>query len=340
MELFEEPKGKKRWHYLKDTAMIGLLITVAISTFQIYQASRQTKQLSTSLQYLDNVEKALTTHFLGAFPGYISEINNLLQSFKENNSSYQNDTIVIFEDVLHYGIMSSTGEFIKMNKLLLELAEGGCHIVIAYYDPNPGRSVIFKRMVEDELISPTNLALMRDEISLNWKENRDKIDTFREKYFDLSRKHSSETIKAYEEKVSSYRQSIYSDNLPTKTSLDKEMATLCMELDSVKQYYMGDSKRDVMSITFNDFVNMYRSFDILLKKHYMRNERSNFIELIEMNEYMPMSCWLVRDKAILAFPSKYSSDEMGFESQDNAFVDYIHTMLFGVRSMNKNKDME
>ena len=338
MEPADNEKRKKGWHYLKDTAIMGLLVTIAISTFQIYQATRQTRQLSTSLQYLDNVEKALTTHFLGAFPGYISEINNLLQSFKDNNYSYQNDTIVIFEDVLYYGIMSSTEEFIKMNKLLLELAEGGCHIVIAYYNPSE-YSPIFKRMVADELITPSNLALMREEISSNWMENRDKIDTFREKYFDLSRKQSTETIKQFEKKVSSYRKNIYTDKLPAKTSLDKEMISLCLELDSIKLYYMGDSERDIMSVTFNDFVNMYRSFDITLKHHYMRNERSNFIELIEMNEYMTMSCWLVRDKAILAFPSKYASDEIGFESQDNAFVDYIHTMLYGVRSKTKNKNI-
>ena len=177
---------------------------------------------------------------------------------------------------------------------------------------------------------------MREEVSSNWKEYRDKIDTFREKYYDLSRKHSPETRKAFEEKVLSYRKSIYSDKLPSKTSLDKEMVSLCMELDSIKHYYMGDSNKDIMSIKFNDFANMYRSFDMHLKQHYERNERSNFIELIEMNETMTMSCWLVRDKAILAFPSKYASDEIGFESQDNAFVNYIHTMLDGVRSSTKN----
>ena len=51
-----------------------------------------------------------------------------------------------------------------------------------------------------------------------------------------------------------------------------------------------------------------------------------------MNEYLTMSCWLVRDKTVLAFPSKYATEEIGFISQDKAFVDYIHTMLVGVRS--------
>ena len=61
-------------------------------------------------------------------------------------------------------------------------------------------------------------------------------------------------------------------------------------------------------------------------------------DLIELKEFLTMSCWLVRDKAILAFPSKYSSEEIGFSSQDKAFVDYIHTMLVGVRSAAKKDE--
>ena len=314
-------------------------MTITISTIQIFQATRQAKQLTTSLQYLDNVEKALTTHFLGAFPGYLSEINNLLQSYQERTDLSHNDTIVIFEDVLYYGIRSSPEEFIQMNRLLLELADQGCHIVIAYY--NPGKhSLVFNMMIQDELITPTYLSQMRKEMSSNWVENRDKIEDFREKYFDLSRKQSPDARKIFEEKVNSYRKKMPTDRFSSNTPLDKEMVSLCMELDSIKQYYMGDSKRDIMSITFKDFSNMYRSFDLQLKQHFLRNERANFIELIEMSEYLTMSCWLVKDKAILAFPSKYATEEIGFESQDNAFVSYIQTMLAGVRANSRNNILE
>lgn len=337
MENTNKNKEKKGWHYFKDTAIIGLLVTVAISTFQIFQATRQTKQLSTSLKYMDNVQKALTTHFLGVFPGYIPEINNLLQSFKDENDNSSNDTIIIFEDVLYYGIVSSPEEFIKMNKLLLELADQGYHIVIAYY--NSGEySPIFKMIVQDELISPENSSRMFEEL-LQLRRGavptRDTLNSLREKYYDLSRKKSHKTIKKYEEKVSAFRKKLYTEKMPTKTPLDKEIVSMCMELDSIKYYYMGDDKKDIMSITFNDFVNMYRGFNNQIKQHFTRNERPNFIELIEMNEYMTMSCWLVKNKAILAFPSKYASDEIGFESQDNAFVNYIQTMLAGVRSNNR-----
>ena len=59
-----------------------------------------------------------------------------------------------------------------------------------------------------------------------------------------------------------------------------------------------------------------------------------------------MSGWLITpvDKkrsvaSILAFPSKYSSDEIGFYSQDELFSAYIMTILQGIRSnVNDNRE--
>ena len=332
MTAFQKLKENKLFRYITNATFVGLFLTVVISTFQIFQANEHTNHLSESLTRLENIEKSVTTHFLGSFPEYINEINNLLEAFQQSNTDMSKDTIIIFEDVLYYGIRSSPNEFIKMNKLLLSLADCGCHIVIAYYAPE--RNPIFKIMVQDELIAPTFYAEMNEAI----ESNRSERETYWEKYFDYTRKATSESMKAYEQKVYAMRQRIYSDLLPTTTPLDKEMIDLCHELDSIKTFYMGDSKKDVMSITFKDFVEMYKSMDLQIKKHYTRNERSNFIELIELKEFLTMSCWLVRDKAILAFPSKYSSQEIGFSSQDNAFVDYIHTMLVGVRSAAKKDE--
>lgn len=351
MDNTNKVQKRKIWRYLKDSAIIGLVITVGISAYQIYQSDGarsnleditdslniQKKQISQSLQTLDKVEKALTTHFLGSFPGYISEINNLLKSYKVTNDTSGKNTIIIFEDVLYYGIRSSPKEFFKMNKRILELADNGCHIVIAYYDPRGNRGYVFTKMVEDELISPYHSAKMREEMASDWKNNRDKINEFREKYFDLSRKQNRSD---YENRVKSYRQKINIDSFPKNTALDKEIALLCMELDSIKHKYMGDENKNIMSIKFKDFLEMYRALDLQLKQHYTRNERTNFIELIEINEYLTMSCWLVGDKAILAFPSKYASEEIGFESQDQAFIKYINTMLYGVRTKVKFKDYE
>jgi hypothetical protein len=326
MKMFKKIKENKIFGYITNATFVGLIISVAIATFQIKQANDHSKSLAESLERIENVEKSVTTHFLGAFPEYISEINRLLEDYQHTYTDLSKDTIVIFEDVLYYGIRSSPNEFIKMNKLLLGLADEGCHIVIAYYAPE--RNPIFKLMVQDELIAPIFYAEMNEKMS----EDRNLRDTYREEYFDRSRKATEESRLRYEKKVADMRTTLFSELLPNVTPLDKEIRDLCRELDSIKHFYMGDAKKDVMSITFNDFAEMYKSMDLQIKKHYVRNERTNFIELIELREFLTMSCWLVRGKAILAFPSKYSSEEIGFSSQDNAFVEYIETMLNGVRS--------
>ena len=71
----------------------------------------------------------------------------------------------------------------------------------------------------------------------------------------------------------------------------------------------------------------------IIVKHYTKYG----FNLVPLDEYLTMSCWMVREenhkgvKTVLAFPSKYSSDEIGFYSQDEAFSKYIGTMLEGVR---------
>jgi hypothetical protein len=48
-----------------------------------------------------------------------------------------------------------------------------------------------------------------------------------------------------------------------------------------------------------------------------------------------MSCWMSivngKESAIFTFPSKDSTDEIGFISQDAAFSKYIQTMLNGMK---------
>lgn len=78
----------------------------------------------------------------------------------------------------------------------------------------------------------------------------------------------------------------------------------------------------------------------------METHKENSIELVTLNEYLTMSCWLVKpahknrsSSANLAFPSKYSNDEIGFYSQDEFFAEYITTILQGVRG-DVDKDKE
>ena len=95
----------------------------------------------------------------------------------------------------------------------------------------------------------------------------------------------------------------------------------------------GRNDEKIIAIPFSDpNYNMYKDMSNAVSDLFGQNEN---IELIPLNENMMMSCWLSdingEEKAIFAFPSKYSTDEIGFISQDASFANYIRTMLEGIK---------
>ena len=99
---------------------------------------------------------------------------------------------------------------------------------------------------------------------------------------------------------------------------------MCIRIDSIKIFYL---RRDEDDITFADYKAMYKAMSEEVTQLYTKYG----FELIPLNDYLMMSCWLAGDKIIFAFPSKYNTDEIGFSSQDPAFSKYVRTMLNGVK---------
>ena len=59
------------------------------------------------------------------------------------------------------------------------------------------------------------------------------------------------------------------------------------------------------------------------------------IKLIPIDDFLSVRGWLVcspknGDKAIIAFPSRYSSSEIGFYTTDESTSEYIRTMQKGI----------
>ena len=104
--------------------------------------------------------------------------------------------------------------------------------------------------------------------------------------------------------------------------------SLFFRIDEVKRKALD---KPIQSITFQDYMDMYQG----ISRELIAAFKAHNIELIGLDEYLVMSCWLNDEKAVLAFPSKYSTDEIGFFSQDPAFSKYIFTMLEGVKSRSK-----
>jgi hypothetical protein len=206
-----------------------------------------------------------------------------------------------------------------MMSRLLELSKTS-HITIVYYDINGS---VFRRMIQEGRIKQEYqglLSLKRDELRQKLKQAGDnnfymKADSIIcEQYLAISR---SDDKDAFEKKVKSYLKPLYDK--------EKDKDSLYFRIDEAKRRAID---KPIQKITFQDYLKMYRGMSQELINVF---EQHN-IELIGINEYLVMSCWLNDENAIFAFPSKYNTDEIGFITQDRVFSVYINTMLEGVRN--------
>lgn len=315
----------RNFKFISNSAIFGLVLTLAIFAYEQYEQSLQTKEIVDNLM---DVQKSISTKYLGLFPDYLNRINDILEDAQAE------DSVIIFEDVLYYGFMSKPDEFKRMYKKLIELSDKNCHITIVYYNP---RSSNFKRMVLDQYVATNytvqmnmerRAALHNSNRKTSPQERRYKDSLICEQYFCKTRLDDPEDFRR---KVKQYIKPI--SKIDGQTGLDLKLETLYSRIDSVKSARLQE---DYDKICLQDFENMYREISNLLSEELA----SYGIELIPINENLPMSCWLVADKAILAFPSKYATDEIGFFSQDPAFSKYIQTMLNGLRGNYTQIDTE
>lgn len=369
-------KGFYKLRLILDSATFALLLSVF---FFLYEMNRSAREKEEVVEELIGIKNNLTTRYLGLFPEYIDNINSLLkESVEHSNNSEERDSVIIFQDVLYYGIRSDAEGFRQMISNILQLADNDCHITIAYYNPE-GRP--FKNMIRDELISidyqkkyisdmddyrkritkyrremrnlPENLTFEEfdenvtrlindnfdnyfDQIAVDELDKKKIIDNLRsyryvdsiisEQYYDSTRladkNRFEENVESHRVKSSLYKNA--SDDVSVKTN------NLLKKLDEVRLYYLDKNYDDIV---YSDFCNMYKEMSNTISDFFAQNEN---IELIPLNENMMMSCWLSDingdEKAIFAFPSKYSTDEIGFISQDASFANYIRTMLKGIKS--------
>lgn len=374
MKKFEGERYKKI-KLLMNSASFALLLSVV---FFIYQTIDSKRDFMGVVDNLMQIENSLSTRYLGIFPEYVNNINGLLEeSIKSRNASDSKDSVVIFEDVLYYGIRSDVEGFKRIMKNLLELSNGGSYITIAYYDPM-GRP--FKQMMFDKLVAEQYQDMYRNEMSTYYSSRRNlmmesaamrtkyKGDSLRimmnallEKHYgDFCKRNSRGTV-TKEKMMRRFNDFSFIDSMVTQrfydstrvsdrnkfaksvdgmlrkiplqrkanTDVEKRINRLCVSLDSVKAHYLN---KNLDLISYTDYVNAYKGLSDLIEKMLSENEN---IEMLRLDETLMMSCWMCNvngsGKAVFAFPSKYSTEEIGFASQDAAFVNYINTMLKGVR---------
>lgn len=329
------------------SAAVAFLFAVICFVYDVYHDSEQDKQLDESINQLKKIEQSLSTRYLGIFPEYIQEIDVLF------NDLDPTDTVVIFEDVLYYGIKSRPAEFRNVNEKLFRHLMNGGPVTVAYYDYKEanGRSMgnIFDKMIMESRISAHNLSALYqkrgDTLEYLRKLGRFGNDviagvdsTLCERYFSATRKDNPlkfrQDIEAY------VKNTLVGENWMKENATPSEIVVdqMCSELDYVKRECIGGEKKPE-DILFDDYMKMYKGMSEVIARYYSKYGAV----LVPMDEYLTMSCWLVKKGnhkgigSVLAFPSKYSTDEIGFYSQDEAFSRYISTMLEGVKDNQKSR---
>ena len=341
--MFEKLKTSKSYKILNSiakSAIFALALSIVLFAFEMYkeveQESLNNQHFIETVRQLDKVRQSLSTRFLGTFPNYLTEINRVFENLQVQ------DTVVIFEDVLYYGIKSRPDEFSYFQQLLIRHSRQGGKVIVAYYNNHPDGmqgpiwNTVFHRMILEGRISSAYVPKIREERAeefrrergdYSWMVRTDSIIT--EKYFMRTCRDNRD---AAENTWKGYLTPIAKDTIQKSTD-DIVVKRVCQQIDSIKQTYLGNGKR-LDDVHFADYKRMYSDMTDCIADFY----RYNGIELIPLNEYLTMSCWLIKPadvnrstEAILAFPSKYASDEIGFYSKDASFADYISKMLEGVR---------
>lgn len=301
---------------VSESASLALFLSIIFFAYEMVENMQESKEMTDNLVKIQN---SLTTKHLGIFPNYLPAINDLF------GEATPGDSIIIFEDVLYYGFRSKPDEFKSYNRHLLELRNGGSHIIVAYYNPE---GIAFHQMVQENRFGSQLAAFQHERNSLlllaknNVNVNVAREDSIlSEKYFELER---AANPRKFERIVHAYLKPIATENDSRERRSDQDIYYTCCKIDAIKEAYLNKKLED---ITFFDFENMFAEITKEIKSLY-----SNYgFECIPLNDNLIMSCWMSGEKMIFAFPSKYNTDEIGFSSQDPAFSKYIRTMLKGVK---------
>lgn len=374
-------RNGRKFRMIIDSATFALLLSIVLFSYEMISSTKETDKIVDNLM---EIQGSLSTRYLGLFPEYIDNINNLLNnSIEQQNKAEVRDSIIIFEDVLYYGILSEPKGFRKMIENLITLTNNGCYVTLAYYDVN---GLPFKHMIRDNLIDYEYQKQYREDInsylerlrklrleSGRWDPNqsREEVD---KKFKKLVNKHFDDFLTLHPERGDSlhllmrninnysfvdsvlsecyYKETCKADidvfyetvksllqPLPQikegKDATSLRVNKLFLDLDAIKQQYMQKPAKD---ISYFDFYNMYKEISLAIISLFKQQPN---IELIPLKESLMMCCWMSsingREQAIFAFPSKYTTDEIGFISQDVAIARYIHTMLKGVKGTHLNK---
>lgn len=139
------------WKYSKlitGSATFALILSIVFFVWETIDSKRDNEKI---VENLMEVQSSLSTRYLGIFPQYIRTTNEMLREALEKKEDFSSDTIVVFEDVLYYGIVSDSEGFMEVNDKLLQLADNGAKVFVVYYKT---QTPLFVNNMREQLFSP------------------------------------------------------------------------------------------------------------------------------------------------------------------------------------------
>ncbi|MDR1383496.1 MAG: hypothetical protein LBJ67_06590 [Planctomycetaceae bacterium] len=323
--------------FILTSAPFTLLLSIV---FFWYEMNASTKEEEIVVDKLKKIEQSLSTRYIGIFPDYLPQINELLSETEAG------DSIIIFEDVLYYGIFSAPQEFKQMINQLIYLANNGHSITIAHYNVNGRNPRQFREAVQESRISQQYLSKLAEERSIMLDDDSTRQNDLQdkgrqrfiladsivsEKYFAQTRK---DNLEKFKEKIENCLQPMYQEGDAMLFKRIDEIKKQALDKSSGKRHALD--KDELKKITFNDFYEMYRNISNEIGKTF-ENHYSSRIKTIPLNNYLTMACWSNGKELLFALPGKFAADEIGFISHDDNIQKYIKTMLNGVKSQNNER---
>ncbi|MDR2064245.1 MAG: hypothetical protein LBP85_00840 [Prevotellaceae bacterium] len=302
--------------FIESSAILGLLVSLCLTVYERYESSQEADK---QYKELEKIRTSISTRNIGIYPNYLSEINALLS---DTAYSKPKSEIIIFQDILCYGIRSAPEDFQKTVSILLNIAKKS-DITVVIYDIN---SRTYQKNMQDLLIG----------IQSGYRDKRNQIMSKLKKEENLQNDSVIRRIADFET-CEFYFSNVFHKKNDAQRKWNKFMNTyalndnsaadsLLLIIDSIKNTYLNI---DIKSVTYKQLYDAYYYINKTIQETY----KNNSIKIITTNEFHSMNCWRKDDMAILSFPSKYNSDEIGFYSQDPVFIQYIKSMLQGVENL-------
>jgi len=278
-------------------------------------------KIDTAIVAINKVSESVNTRYIGSFPNCMVNINKLLEE------AVKGSHIVIFQDFITYGMLSSPEEFHKMMSILIHKRQkDNDRIDIIIYN-----DTLYQKTMKAQLLGTKYFE--------QYKSKYDSIKRYKNKIDDDSLK---KLYDYYTEEI--FQKSI---NDPTSPLPAKYHNFMIHPFDTIDEYHEPLKKIVELRKECGESLTTYKQISELLyniSKFLIERYEEYGINITRVPSRHIMNCWCIEDainrKAIFSFPSRDDSDEIAFITLDSNIFGFIDTLYAKRSSIINNDDID